>query len=647
MAIVNMDKLALIGLERDKEKLIETLMKLGVVEVSAMETSDEEWSQLVVQDGDEEVVSQLETKLAQIKSALAYIGKYDTRQKGLFEPKRLVDKQQYNLVVENQQAIWQVVEQISRLDEQLGLLRAEENRLRNFAASLEPWRELEIPVETVSTRNVTFLLGTVPAIVEVDKLEEELCETVPESYLQLINSDRDQSYLFIAYYNKREEDALGILKNSGFSKVAFKELTGTIKENLDKANQRLKAIETTRAEIEKKLAAFSGEIENLEILYDHYQVQRDRKKVLNKMVKTDKTFMFEGWLPREESARVEKEISERYDCILDIRESEKGEEHPILLKNHPLVEPFEVITELYSLPSSKDIDPNLFLAPFYFVFFGLMVGDAGYGLLMALATGIFIKKFKPQGMAGKLLKLIFLGGISTFLWGVMFGGWFGDLVDAVTSGTYTIPPLWFNPLDDPMRLLTWSFIFGGIHIFVGMGLKGYMLIKDGKPLDALFDIGSWYIFLIGLVMLIGGGLIATIGKYMALTGAAMLILTQGRNEKNIFKRLITGVLSLYNVTGFFSDVLSYSRLLALGLATGVIASVINAIGTLFGFSVGGIIILVIVFIVGTVFNILINVLGAFVHASRLQYVEFFGKFYEGGGKAFEPFKINTKFTNLT
>jgi V/A-type H+-transporting ATPase subunit I len=286
------------------------------------------------------------------------------------------------------------------------------------------------------------------------------------------------------------------------------------------------------------------------------------------------------------------------------------------------------------------------MGPFYCFFFGMMVSDAAYGLVIALITGIILKKYKLEGTLAKMIKLFFFCGLSTLLWGSMFGGWFGDILPVVTGGRINIPPIWFNPLDDPMKLLIWSMIFGGIHLFTAMGIKAYMLIRDGKPFDAIFDVGSWYILLIGLPLLLLGGTLAQVGKYMAIIGAAMLILTQGRNDKNIIKRLLSGVLSLYDVTGYLSDVLSYSRLLALGLGTGVIASVINTLGTLFGFNVLGIIVLVIVFIGGHTFNIAINALGAYVHSSRLQYVEFFGKFYEGGGKRFEPFKRNSKYITL-
>jgi len=286
------------------------------------------------------------------------------------------------------------------------------------------------------------------------------------------------------------------------------------------------------------------------------------------------------------------------------------------------------------------------MAPFYCFFFGMMVSDAAYGIVMALVTGIIIKKYKLEGTIGKMMKLLFFCGISTVVWGSMFGGWFGDILPLVSGGKLNISPIWFNPLDDPMKLLIWSMIFGGVHLFVGMGIKAYMLIKEGKTKDAIFDIGSWYILLIGVALLLVGGVPAQIGKYMAIVGAVMLILTQGRSNKNIIKRLLSGVLSLYNVTGYLSDLLSYSRLLALGLGTGVIASVVNTLGTMFGLNVFGIIVLVIVFIIGHTFNLAINALGAYVHSSRLQYVEFFGKFYEGGGKRYEPFRKNTKYITL-
>jgi len=643
-----MNKLSLIGMEKDKEPIIKALMKLGCVDIidSTQQLSLMEEPGLAVQDGDSEGVLNLQKQIDSVKSAINYLSKFDNKKKGLFAPKRSISQKEYDSIIENQQKVWDVVNKIEQYDKELADLRSEQNRLSNMIDSLKPWEKLEIPVEDIKTRSTIISTGTLPSMVEMQKFREQIDEQLPASYFEIISDDKDQYYVLIIYHKALEEDADRLLKQNGYTKVSFKEITGTIKENIEKFQSRIEEIEKYRPELEKKIAELVNEKENLEVLYDYLVIQKDRKEILSKVIKTEHVFMLEGWLPAECSKSVEEKISKGWDCYIDIREPEKDEEYPIELRNNKLVQPFEMITEMYSLPKPNGIDPNPFMAPFFFAFFGLMVSDAGYGLLMAIAAGIMLIKFKPQGMAGKLIKLIFFGGISTFIWGALFGGWFGDIAQLVSGGKFAIKPIWFNPMENPMKLLIWSMVFGVIQLFVAMGLQAYLMIRDGKVKDAIFDIGFYMIFLLGLMSLLVGGTIATAGKYMAIAGAILMVLTQGRNQKNIFKKFTSGVLSLYNAVGFMSDVLSYSRLLALGLSTGVVASVINTMGTLMGFSIPGMIVLVVVFIIGHIFNMAINVLGAYVHASRLQYVEFFGKFYEGGGKAFKPFKINTKYINV-
>ena len=648
MAIVKMDKISLIGLEADKEKIMEALMRLGCVELIDIQhrTSDEEWSHLVFKDEGEVGISEYEASIVRVKTALDYLSRYNKGKKGLFDLKRSVEQGTFKNILKNEEAIWNVVDQINKYDEDLNTLRSEENRLRNLIATLQPWSALSVPLELTATRSTVISIGVIPAIADTEKMTQELYEQVEYSYIQVINTDREQSYLMVVYFNTFEDDAMKVLKQYGFVKASFKDIEGTADDNIVLAGKRIKEIESKRTAIEDKIAQLAHEREQIEILYDHLAIQRDRKKALGNVVKTQKTFLLEGWVPSRTGEKVEKQITGKWDCVFERRKPDAEEEHPILLENHSLVKPFELITQLYSLPSSKGIDPNLFMAPFYFLFFGLMLSDAGYGLIMMAIAGFMLYKFKLEGMAHKFTKLILLVGFSTFVWGALFGGWFGNIVQAVTGERYTIPALWFEPIRDPMKLLIWSFIFGGIQIFVGMGLQAYKLIRDGRYLDAVFDVGCWYVFLLGLVFLILGGGFAMAGKYMAIGGAVLLVLTQGRQQKSIVKKLLMGILSLYNLSGYLSDVLSYSRLLALGLATGVIATVINTMGTIMGMNIPGIILLVVIFLVGHTFNLLINALGAYVHASRLQYVEFFGKFYDGGGKSFEPFKINTKYINL-
>jgi len=645
MAIVKMDKLSLIGLESDKEKLLDTLMNIGVVEITegSEKLSSDEWNDLVIQDGDSEKVAQLDDKINKIKWTIDYLSKFSSKKKGLFSSRRSVNTNEYNIILQNTDKLTSVVENVLSYNDQLSSLKSERNKNTNQILSLEPWKQLTIPLNETSTATTTILTGIVPQTPKSDELKETLIDEAPESYFEVLSDDGQQYYVLVIYHNSCEETVLKVLKQYGFSKVTFKELEGTVKNNISRSQKNISRIDKEYEDVEKKVSDFAKYKDDLEILHDHLLVERDKVKVLDNLVKTNKSFYLEGWIPSELSDKLKTKINAQAECILDIKGPDKDEEFPILLKNNKLVQPFEAITEMYSLPSSKDTDPNSLMAPFYCIFFGLMLSDAGYGLIMTLITAIILKKYKLEGTLSKMIRLLFFCGISTTFWGALFGGWFGDIVKVVSRGNINIEPIWFNPLDDPMRLLIWSMIFGGIHLFVGMGIKAYMLIKSGKLWDAIFDIGSWYVLLIGVALLLVGGTFAQIGKYMAIVGVVLLILTQGRSKKNIIMKFLSGVLSLYDITGYLSDVLSYSRLLALGLGTGVIATVINTLGTLLGFNALGIIVLVIVFIVGHTFNIAINALGAYVHACRLQYVEFFSKFYEGGGKRFEPFKKNTKY----
>ena len=349
---------------------------------------------------------------------------------------------------------------------------------------------------------------------------------------------------------------------------------------------------------------------------------------------------------------VEKSLEEKECCFVS-RDPEEGETVPVLMHNSSMAYPFEAITEMYSLPDYRGVDPTKYFALFYAMFFGIMLSDAGYGIVMAVACFIILKKFSLEGMTYKMIKMFFLCGLSTVFWGALFGGWFGDFFQVAAKVIFnkeiTIEPIWFNPIEDPTRMLIWSLVFGVIHLFLGMGIHAAMLIKRGRWKDAVFDVFSWYMVILGGVMWLAGGSISAAlvkpGMYITLAGATILILTGGRNKKGIGK-ITGGLSSLYSITSYVSDILSYSRLLALGLATGVIASVVNTMGSLAGGGIWGTIVLLIVFVAGHSFNMAINALGAFVHSSRLQYIEFFGKFYEDGGEEFEPLKKNTKYVRL-
>ena len=373
-----------------------------------------------------------------------------------------------------------------------------------------------------------------------------------------------------------------------------------------------------------------------------------------------------GYVPKQSVPKLQKSLAGKYDCVVDIEDTTEDEDVPVLLKNNKFAASSEGVLEAFGLPAKGEVDPTAIMAVFYVFLFGLMLSDAAYGAIVSIACGILILKFPRMASSmKKSLQLFFWCGISTLFWGIMFGGYFGDVVDVISQTFFdkkvSIPALWFVPLNNPMKLLVYSMLFGTIHLFTGLAIKGYMCLRDKKYMDFFCDVILWFVFLIGLlIMLLPSDIFASIaqaqivfppavnalGKWMAILGAVGIVLMSGRANKNFGLRIALGAYDLYNVTGWLSDVLSYSRLLALGLATGVIASVVNQMGSMGGKSVFGVILFIFAFVVGHIFNLAINLLGAYVHTNRLQYVEFFGKFYEGGGRAFNPFKENTKYADI-
>jgi V/A-type H+-transporting ATPase subunit I len=373
--------------------------------------------------------------------------------------------------------------------------------------------------------------------------------------------------------------------------------------------------------------------DTLNFYNDYLTMERDKKQVVANFARTGKSFILEGWIRAGDVPNLQQKLESACETVsLIAREPESGEVHPVALENKKIFAPFEFVTKLYGLPSPTGLDPTPFLAPFWFVFFGLCMTDAGYGIAIALLASFGLLKVKGDSVR-KLLWVLFAGGLSTVVFGWLLGGWFGVPLFGA--------PLLFNPLLDPMPMLTYALILGLLQIFFGMAIQFVRLLKQGRVFDALADVGLWYVLIIGLLMYIAPGM-AGVAKTMSLIGAAGLVLTQGRTQPTIIKKLFSGVLSLYNITGYLSDVLSYSRLLALGLATGVIAIAINTMAGLLKGSPIGFVLMIILLIGGHTFNLVINTLGSYIHSSRLQYIEFYNRFYEGGGRNFVPFQLKTR-----
>lgn len=647
MAIAKMNKVYLIGHQAEKEKTVDILQQVAMVEINNIQSKEalkEAWADLVESDQEQEALQKYEGRLGEVRFALDFLNRYFPARKGLldafgrsktaFTPSELAE----NVPVWSS-TCKEVYTHLRRAEEKLIALRNEEARLQNLKVQLLPWEKLDAPLEEIRTTETTSMeLGTLP-VTGLGPIREKLASLTGDSFfLQEITVDRSDAYVFLAYPVEYAGEVQAALKEHNYNRQLFPALTGTAAENLAFIEKELANIDEER---QNALANVEKKVEYRDVLnyyHDYLVMERDKKQVVQNFARTADAFVIEGWIRESDLPWLEKKLSSCETVEIIARPPREEEEFPVTLENKRYVSPFEFITTLYGMPHPRGIDPTSAVMPFFIAFFGLCMTDAGYGVILALLAALGLWKMKTGPGLRKLLWILLIGGFSTVFFGLLLGGWFGGLIP--------LEPLLFDTLADPMRMLTYVLAIGLIQVFVGMGIKFYLNVKRGRILDAVFDQGLWYLFIIGLLLLAAPEL-SGLGKSMAIAGAVGLILTQGRSQSSIVKKFLSGLLSLYNITGYLSDVLSYSRLLALGLATGVIALAINTMAGLLAGHPIGYAIMVVLLIGGHAFNLIINTLGAYIHSSRLQYIEFYNRFYEGGGRAFRPFQVNTRHMELT
>ena len=654
MSIAKMEKLAVIGLDTVKEELISRLMDLGMVEITdqSARLAEEDWAGLGVRDGNEDEVAALDAEINRVDTAIELLEKYSTAKSPLFFTRKAMKKSEFEKIMRDKDRISQNVDYIMGLNERLHSCREIINKRNSELASLTPWVSYDLPLEISETQCTRIDLGVVPSTVDIDGLRKAIGDDSEYVSLHEINRDKDMIYLVIISLKEDQDAVIARLKQWGYSPVPFREFRGTVTENTERITREVAETRGQVAEIEAEITAHDDMRFGMQCLQDRLVMQRDREKVKSRLLKTKRTFNLEGWIPSECRKSVEAVLEEK-GCCYEYRDPEENEDVPVLIHNTRFGTPFSAITEMYSLPDYRGFDPTDIFAIFYALFFGLMLSDAGYGLVMTIFCAVVLHKYDLEGMTLKMIRMFLYCGIATVFWGALFGGWFGDFLPTFTQTVFghkvPLNPIWFNPIEDPTKLLIFSLLFGVVHLFIGMGINAYMLIRRGHLFDAFCDVFAWYMIIAGAGLWLGGGSISAAlvapGKWVCIAGCVIVLLTGGRKKKGAGK-VIGGLGALYGITGYISDILSYARLLALGLATGVIANVVNLLGSMLGTGFKGCIAMIIVGVIGHVFNMAINALGSFVHASRLQYIEFFGKFYEDGGEPFDPFRKNTKYVRL-
>lgn len=640
MAIVKMKKLRVMAMAGQKEELLRQLLRLGCVEISEPDSklADPAWAALL-QRGTSHLVNK-KSEIADVDTALAAIKKYAQLKDGLFIKRRPISEKDFLDTGTADQAK-EAAQKIGDLLRSLTQLQSDETRLQTRRAGLLLWKSLDMPLELEGTTYTRFRLGVCPGSTDIGQVKTELGASGAAAELYEISGDKQQKYLLLISLRADEEAALDVLRPHGFSVVTIPDTTGTAADNIARLDAQIAENEKQQSVAVDAIVKSAGARDALRLYADRLTAEAAEETNAERLMTDGTILFFEGWVPAEKLSKVEKLLTSM-DCAWEASDPTEDEisQVPVLLKNNWLTRPLNMVTEMYSLPAYDNVDPNPLMAPFFILFYGIMMADMGYGLLMILASVLITRAYRPKGTAGHLFALMGLCGVSTFIMGAITGGFFGDFLTQVvllTTGKDFALPALFTPLDDTLMILVGAMCLGFVQIVTGMVISLVQKVKKGQVMDAVWEEITWFVVFAGIGLMVLGvtNIVLYVGLVMVVAGPVI-------TGKGLGK--ITGIFgSLYNhVTGYFGDILSYSRLMALMLAGSVIAQVFNTLGAI----PGNIVVFIIISMAGNALNFALNLLGCYVHDLRLQCLEYFGKFYEDGGKPFRPLAVNTKFVDI-
>lgn len=644
MSIVKMKRIRLIALAEDREALMSSLLHVGCVEVRepADLLANDEYAALLSRDTSE--LAKAKGELTELERALEVLSKYAPQKTGMLT-RRGTMKESELLDPAAAKAALEKAEVINDHAKNIGQLAARETRLHADALALQPWAAYELPLEDKGSKYVSVFLGAVPAAADLDAVSGEVAEACPAVELKLLSQDREQKYLSVMVHKDQEQQALEILRSHRFTFSQLRDMTGTVAENLQALDVELKKVQSEREREIEAIKAFGPATGELKIATDRVSQTIAVESAKERVLTGGSILYLDGWVSAPQVPELEKELG-KFDCAWELADPTEDEypEVPIQLKNNAFTRPLNMVTDMYSLPAYNGVDPNPLMAFFFIFFYGFMMADMGYGLVMMLASIIVMKKAPPNGPTMKhMIPLLGWGGLSTFIMGALTGGFFGDMIPQLLKmlnpeSTFAFPAL-FSPLDDALMVLIGSLGIGLVQIFTGMGISVYRKIKKGDVMGAVCGEIAWYaVFLLFAVGILAGQL-----KLAGIAILVILMVTQSYGKKGILGKILGIGGSLYNnLTGYFSDILSYSRLMALMLAGAVIAQVFNTLGGI----TGNVVTFFIIAMIGNALNFALNLLGCYVHDMRLQCLEFFGRFYEDGGKPFRPLAFDTKYVDV-
>ena len=639
MAIVKMKKLQLMVARSQKDSLLDALTRLGCVQISDMEELP---GGLQSMSG---AVTEAKSQQTAFSAALKVLDKFAPEKSKLLAPRPEVSEDSF-LSNEGYESEAEAAEEIIRLEQKLRSIAGEESRLRAVIESMTPWASLDMPLQTAGTDYTAVFLGTLPKEADPALAAAALEEKVDEAELFTVSSDETQHYVLLLCSKDAQEASLETAREQGFAQTSISNTQGTAAENIAAAEKELASLAEQKKATEAEIVANASHRDALKLCCDRAETAIVRAEAESKLAGSESVVCMTGWLEAPEEEAFAETVSE-FDCAWETEDPvpEEYPEVPVKLKNNKITNALNMVTNMYALPTYDGVDPNPLMAPFFILFYGLMMADMGYGLLMIIAAVVALKKIKPKEGTLSFCQLLLYGGIATFVCGALTGGFFGNALEVVgqildkPAGWGVLPAL-FNPMTDSMMVLIGAMILGVIHLNTGMVINAVEKCKRGEYADAFWEEGTLWITLVGilLVVLVKG----TVSKIVLIAGCLGVLYGGSRGAEGFGK--VTSIFgTIYNqVTGWFGDILSYARIMALMLAGSVIGMVFNTIGGI----AHNLIFFIVIFLIGHALNFGLNLLGCYVHDLRLQCLEYFGKFYKDGGKPFRPIKVKSKYYDV-
>lgn len=645
MAIVKMKKLRLMVIRSQKDALLRDLERKGCVEVSELDDSLAD-SGLYRENAD--ALGQRNAQTS-ILNAIALLDRYAPEKKPLLSAKPQVELETL-LDESGLDAAAKTASDINSLEEKIKRIGAEESRQNSLIESLKPWLELDLPLDTACTERSAVLWGSIPARVELADVRAAIASVTEEAELFRVSGDKSTSYVLIVSIQEAVAQVQECLRPFGFTAISFTGESGNAKQATKAAESRLNELANEKEALQKELISKADTRADLKLAADVMSAKIARTEADSKLMGLDSTVILQGWIPAEEESGL-AEVFERYGCAWETEDPDESEypDVPVQLKNNRITDALNMVTNMYSLPAYDGVDPNPLMAPFFILFYGLMMADMGYGLIMMAAALIAMAKIKPRKGTLSFCRLLLYGGVSTFIMGALTGGFFGDALQQIgkllgkPEGWGVLPSL-FTPMNDTTMILIGSMVLGLIHLNTGMVIGAVEKVKKGDAASAFWEEGALWITLVGIILFalnktVAPAVPAILGKVILIVGCLM-VLYGGTRSATGFGKVTSIFGTLYNtVTGWFGDILSYTRIMALMLAGSVIATVFNTIGAI----ANNIVVFIIIFLIGHALNFALNLLGCYVHDLRLQCLEYFGKFYKDGGRAFAPLAVNPKY----